>query len=163
MEEGRNPSTGEKKKVMVAIDESDCSIYALEWTLSSLHESIANSELLIFTAQPIADYSYLHASSMGATTPELVKSFQEQQKRAADALLEKAKDVCAKHGVTAQTATEVGDPKDAICEAVEKFKVSMLVLGSHGRGAIKRAFLGSVSNYCIHNAKTPVLVVRKKD
>ena len=68
MEDGRNSSTGEKKKVMVAIDESDCSIYALEWTLSSLHESIANSELLIFTAQPIADYSYLHASSMGATS-----------------------------------------------------------------------------------------------
>ena len=44
-----------------------------------------------------------------------------------------------KSQVTAQTATEVGDPKDAICEAVEKFKVSMLVLGSHGRGAIKRS------------------------
>ncbi|MBA0601484.1 hypothetical protein Gorai_004659 [Gossypium raimondii] len=54
--------------------------------------------------------------------------------------------------------TEVGDPKEKICEAVEKLNIELLILGSHGRGAIQRAFLGSVSNHCVHNAKCPVLV-----
>uniref|UniRef100_A0A7N2QXX5 UspA domain-containing protein n=1 Tax=Quercus lobata TaxID=97700 RepID=A0A7N2QXX5_QUELO len=65
--------------------------------------------------------------------------------------------------IVAETVTEVGDPKVAIYEAVEKLNIQLLVLGSHGRGAIKRAFLGSVSNYCVHNVKCPVLVVRKPD
>ena len=43
-----------KKKVMVAIDESELSHYALEWTLENLGNTIHNSELVVFTAQPTA-------------------------------------------------------------------------------------------------------------
>ncbi|XP_057960498.1 universal stress protein A-like protein [Malania oleifera] len=158
MEEGR----GEKKKVMVAVDEGDYSHYALEWTLQNLRDSIANSQLLIFTVQPVAEFGYIHASSYGAALPELITSVQENQKKVASALLERAKEICSKYGITTETVTEVGDPKTAICEAVEKFNVQLLVLGSHGRGALKRAFLGSVSNYCVYNARCPVLVVKKQ-
>ncbi|GKF07490.1 universal stress protein A-like protein [Tanacetum coccineum] len=56
-----------KKKVMVAIDESEYSRYALEWALQNLHESIANKELIVFTAQPLSDYAYLYASAYGST------------------------------------------------------------------------------------------------
>ncbi|MFS8021879.1 putative rossmann-like alpha/beta/alpha sandwich protein [Helianthus anomalus] len=56
-----------KKKVMVAIDQSEYSRYALEWALENLRDSIANNHLLIFTVQPISDYSYLQASAYGAT------------------------------------------------------------------------------------------------
>ncbi|XP_052200027.1 universal stress protein A-like protein [Diospyros lotus] len=150
----------EKKKVMVAIDESDCSLYALDWTLRNLRDSMANSELLLLTVQPLSDYGYLYASSMGAAPPQLIRSFQESQEKVAVALLEKAKEICSENGVAAETMSEVGDPKEAICEAVEKLHVQLLVLGSHGRGALKRVFLGSVSNYCVQNAKCPVLVVK---
>lgn len=76
MEEGRSSSSSstngnglgekKKKKVMVAIDESECSHYALDWALQNLVDTLANSDLCIFTVQPIADYSYLYASSFGA-------------------------------------------------------------------------------------------------
>ncbi|KAI3467076.1 hypothetical protein Pfo_023739 [Paulownia fortunei] len=158
MAEERN---GGMKKVMVAIDESDCSHYALQWTLDNLRDSLIHSDLLIFTAQPFSDYAYIHASSFGVTSPEFLRSIQENQKKMAIALLEKAKDICGANGITAQTVTEVGDPKEVICNAVEKQKIDLLVLGSHSRGALKRAFLGSVSNYCVHNAKCQVLIVRK--
>ncbi|XP_057509556.1 universal stress protein A-like protein [Actinidia eriantha] len=157
-------SVGEmkKKKVMVAIDASEYSQYALEWALQNLGDSIANSELLIFTVQPIADYSYLYASSFGAAPAALIRTFQENRKKASVALLDEAKDICSKYGVVVtETMTEVGNPKEAICEAVEKHKIQMLLLGSHSRGALKRAFLGSVSGYCTQYAKCPVLVVKK--
>ncbi|KAG2709357.1 hypothetical protein I3760_05G234800 [Carya illinoinensis] len=94
--------------------------------------------------------------------PELMRSIQENHQKIASALLEKAKEICANHGIIpAEMVTEVGDPKEAICAAVENLNIQLLVLGSHSRGVIKRAFLGSVSNYCVHNAKCPVLVVRK--
>ncbi|KAK4430224.1 Universal stress protein [Sesamum alatum] len=151
------------KKVMVAIDESECSHYALEWTLKNLRETAENSKLFIFTAQPVADLTYLYASSYGATPIELVTSVQQNHKRVAEALLDKAKQICSQYGVGAETCTEVGDPKEGICKAVENLEIELLVLGSHGRTALQRAFLGSVCNYCVHNAKCPVLVVRKKD
>ena len=40
--------------------------------------------------------------------------------------------------IVAETITEVGDPKEAICKAVEKLNIQFLVLGSHGRGAFGR-------------------------
>ncbi|KAL2546416.1 Adenine nucleotide alpha hydrolase-like superfamily protein [Forsythia ovata] len=153
---------GEMKQVMVAIDESECSHYALEWTLQNLHDSLLNSQVVIFTVQPIVDYGYIYASSFGVTSSEFLTTIQENQKKSALALLDKAKDICREHGISAETIIEGGDPKEAICEAVEKLKIQLLVLGSHSRGAFKRAFLGSVSNYCVHNANCQVLVVKKK-
>ncbi|TXG57379.1 hypothetical protein EZV62_018692 [Acer yangbiense] len=151
----------EKKTVMVAIDESEFSRYALQWSLEYLQHTISNCHLILFTAIPVLDFSYIYASTYGAAPQQLITSMLENQKKAAVTLLDKAKDMCAKHGIVAETRSEVGDPKEAICEAVEKLKIHLLVIGSHSRGTIQRAFLGSVSNYCVHNAKCPALVVRK--
>ncbi|OMP09860.1 Universal stress protein A [Corchorus olitorius] len=152
-----------KKKMMVAIDESECSYYALQWALENLGDTLSASasHLFIFNAQPLPNLAYLSASTYGVTPLDLIKTLQENQNNFSLALLEKAKDICSNHGVKAETMTEVGDPKERICEAVERLDIQLLILGSNGRGALQRAFLGSVSNYCVHNAKCPVLVVRK--
>ena len=63
MEQGRG---SEKKKVMVAIDDSEISHYTLEWFLDKLRDSIADSDVIIFTAQPNTDLGYVYASSLGA-------------------------------------------------------------------------------------------------
>ncbi|XP_015895651.1 universal stress protein A-like protein isoform X1 [Ziziphus jujuba] len=150
-----------KKKVMVAVDESECSHYALQWALQHLTHTIVDSHLVIFTVQPFVNSGFALAATYGTAPVELTASLQDNQKKIALALLDKAKEICAKHGIVAETITEIGDPKETICEAVEKLNIELLVLGSHSRGAIGRAFLGSVSNYCVHHAKCPVLVVKK--
>uniref|UniRef100_A0A2P2JEW2 UspA domain-containing protein n=1 Tax=Rhizophora mucronata TaxID=61149 RepID=A0A2P2JEW2_RHIMU len=153
MADGKIEGREKKEAVMVAIDGSECSHYALTWALENLKETISTSGLLVFTVQPIADFSYLSASTLGAT---------QNQKKAALALLQTAKDICANHGVVAETLTEAGDPKVAICETANKLEAKLLVMGSHSRGAIQRAFLGSVSSYCVHHCKYPVLVVKQQ-
>lgn len=37
-----------------------------------------------------------------------------------------------------ETRIEHGDPRDVICEVAEKLHVDVVVMGSHGRGLIKR-------------------------
>jgi len=37
-----------------------------------------------------------------------------------------------------ETRIENGDPRDVICQAVQKMGVDILVMGSHGYGVIKR-------------------------
>ncbi|CAE5963398.1 unnamed protein product [Arabidopsis arenosa] len=151
-----------KKQVMVAIDESECSKRALQWTLVYLKDSIADSDIILFTAQPPLDLSCVYASSYGAAPIELINSMQENYRNAGLNRLEEGTKICAEIGVTPRKVLEFGNPKEAICEAAEKLGVNMLVVGSHGKGALQRTFLGSVSNYCVNNAKCPVLVVRTK-
>jgi nucleotide-binding universal stress UspA family protein len=38
--------------------------------------------------------------------------------------------------------------------------VRVVVVGSHGKGVLRKALLGSVSEYLTHHCKRPVLVVR---
>ncbi|KAK0600773.1 hypothetical protein LWI29_018276 [Acer saccharum] len=54
------------------------------------------------------------------------------------AFLEKAKDICATRAIKAEMVTEVGDPKTAICNAVQKLNINLLVLGDRSLGKIKR-------------------------
>ncbi|KAL8227624.1 hypothetical protein R6Q57_015208 [Mikania cordata] len=175
-----------KKKVMVAIDDSESSQHALNWALKTLGSTLVDSELVIYTAQSRVDIGYLYASSWGRSltdhyditvspavtrseyfeknpSAELIKELKESEKKAALDLLNKAKATCTGFGITAEGMTEVGDPKVAICNAVDQLNIQLLVVGSHGRGAVTRTFLGSVSNYCVNHAKCPVLVVKKAD
>ncbi len=52
-----------------------------------------------------------------------------------------------------------GDPGDSILEAARAESADMIVLGSHGRGAIGRLLLGSVSQHVVRHADVPVVVV----
>lgn len=166
-EEGRKTMAEEKKsgkkQVMVAIDESDCSKHALRWTLAYLKDSLADSDIILFTAQPQLDLSSVYASSYGAAPIELINSMQQNYKNAALNRIDEGTKICAESGVTTpKKVMEFGNPKEAICDAVEKLGVDLLIVGSHGKGALERTFLGSVSNYCVNKAKCPVLVVRTK-
>ncbi|KAM7539598.1 hypothetical protein Aperf_G00000032804 [Anoplocephala perfoliata] len=50
-------------------------------------------------------------------------------------------------------------PGAAICKSAMDHKADIIVIGSRGLGAIKRTFLGSVSDYIVHNAAIPVAVI----
>lgn len=56
--------------------------------------------------------------------------------------------------------TRSGDPGAALCQAAAEIGADVIVVGSRGRGAIRRALLGSVSTYVTNNAPCPVVVLR---
>ncbi|GMY18379.1 universal stress protein a-like protein [Fagus crenata] len=159
------------KKVMVAIDENENSYHALMWVLDNLKESVTKSTLVIFAAQPLANYTSVFAAPLGfarmyfpvSATPALIESIQDQNKRVSLGLLEKAKSICASRGVKVDTFTEAGDPKETVCNAVQKYEINLLVMGGQANRTFMRAFQGSLSNYCLNNAKCPVLIVKKPE
>ncbi|KAJ0439965.1 putative rossmann-like alpha/beta/alpha sandwich protein [Helianthus annuus] len=69
---------------------------------------------------------------------ELIKELKESETKAALDLLNKAKATCAGYGITAEGMTEIGDPKVAISDAAAELNIQLLVVGSHGRGAVTR-------------------------
>jgi nucleotide-binding universal stress UspA family protein len=84
---------------------------------------------------------------------------RERREQIAQALVERGR----AEGVTVSFLVWEGDPGDMIVSAAEAELADMVVVGSHGRGAVGRFFLGSVSEHVVRHAPCPVLVVRPKD
>mmetsp|Transcript_31585 Transcript_31585/g.51091 ORF Transcript_31585/g.51091 Transcript_31585/m.51091 type:complete len:133 (+) Transcript_31585:522-920(+) len=53
--------------------------------------------------------------------------------------------------------------KVSILNYTENAKPDMLICGSRGMGAMGRAFLGSTSDYLMHNCKCTIIVVKQKE
>lgn len=52
-----------------------------------------------------------------------------------------------------------GSIVEVILKQANKLEAQMIVMGSHGRGAVYEVLVGSVSKGVLHGAKCPVLVV----
>ena len=53
----------------------------------------------------------------------------------------------------------MGEPVRGLIEIIGELRPDMVVIGSHGRSAVMRMLLGSVSTQIIHRSPVPVLVV----
>ncbi|HXV34613.1 MAG TPA: universal stress protein [Gaiellaceae bacterium] len=69
--------------------------------------------------------------------------------------------VCREAGLPQDTElrVELGDVAGRARAVAEETEAMLLVIGSHGRGAVKRALLGSVSRNLAGDAPCPVVVV----
>ncbi|KAL6575172.1 hypothetical protein OROMI_012457 [Orobanche minor] len=158
-----------KMKVLVAIDESDESFYALRWALDQLfsryypeetQQEQEHNSITLVNVQPIFQPFIYPAGPVVYATTSMVDSVKKAQEENAANILSRAMHLCKQKKVKAETLVLQGDPKDKICQAAEDLHVDLVVVGSRGFGMIKRALLGSVSNYCAHHAYCPVLVVK---
>ncbi len=61
---------------------------------------------------------------------------------------------------TVEQVTRSGEAGPALCRLAEELDADVIIVGSRGRGAIKRALLGSVSSHVTNNAPCAVVVVR---
>ena len=88
-------------------------------------------------------------------------AFAEQARGKADQTLGRwaAEAENAMHAPVAVKAL-VGVPWEAIADAAREGKYDLLVVGTHGRTGVSRAFIGSVAERLVRQAPCSVLVVR---
>lgn len=79
---------------------------------------------------------------------------------ATDIVLDAAATRLRDAGIEAVLHRSTHDPSDAIIEVATEHDADLVIVGSHDRGAIGRAVLGSVSTKVVHDAPCTVLVVR---
>jgi nucleotide-binding universal stress UspA family protein len=89
----------------------------------------------------------------------LVPDLDRIEREKAEAVVEEAAAEAREAGVSALTLLRRGDPAHRICEIASDRNVRLIVIGSHGWGAMKRLVFGSVSTAVLHHAERPVLVV----
>ncbi|XP_010259332.1 PREDICTED: universal stress protein A-like protein isoform X2 [Nelumbo nucifera] len=151
-----------ERRILVAVDEGEESMYALSWCLKNLIcESSKDTLILLYVKPPRVVYTALDGTGYMFSS-DIITTMEKYSNDVAGCVIEKAKTLCRDlQNVKVETKVEHGDPRDVICEMTGKLGADMLVMGSHGYGLIKRAFLGSVSNHCAQNASCPVLIVKR--
>ena len=81
---------------------------------------------------------------------------------AARAALEETAQSLRVAGHTVQTEVAVGEPAQRILDTVANIGAGMIVMASHGRGAVGRLIYGSVADRVARESTVPVMVVRAK-
>jgi nucleotide-binding universal stress UspA family protein len=66
-------------------------------------------------------------------------------------------------GAVAGTHLRLGRPAEQIVDLSEDLGVGVVVVGSQGQSALRRAVLGSVSESVVRYAHCPVFVVRAEE
>lgn len=137
----------EKGLVVVGIDGSDASVAALEWALEDARRR--GAKVLAVTG---FDIPWTIAITPTYTESDYGRDAEDMQTRT----MEKFR---ASHpDVEIETRLVQRKPAFALTEAAEN--ADLLVVGSHGYGALPGMHLGSVATYCVHHAPCPVLVHR---
>lgn len=77
-------------------------------------------------------------------------------------LLATVAETAAQADVRCSTVAADGFAVEEICRLASQYDAQLIVVGSHGWGAARRFFSGSVSTGLVHSAPCPVLVVRSR-
>ncbi|XP_038980497.1 uncharacterized protein LOC120103878 isoform X2 [Phoenix dactylifera] len=130
----------EKTVMVVGIDDSEHSYYALEWTLEHFFSPKVRGpnpafRLVIVHAKP-SPSSVVSLAGPGAA--DVLPFVDADLRKSAARIVEKAREDCVAKSVSALFEVVEGDARNVLCEAVEKHHADMLVVGNHGYGAIKR-------------------------
>lgn len=150
-------STAATRWVVVGVDGSDSSRYALEW--SAQEADLRGLGLRIVTAVVPSEQEGLFSEFMRNTGAE-----DTQRVHGARGLLDYARDWIGRIFPELPTETRLvtDRPADALLRAAEEPDAAAVVVGSRGLGSLASAFVGSVGVELAAKAPVPVVVLPKK-
>ena len=102
----------------------------------------------------------VHAWQVPASAYPAIPSVDLFERDAQELLSEELKRIGSTGVEVAETHLRMGNPVNEIVELAEELDRCLILIGSRGRGRLKRLVLGSVSEGVAHHASSPVLVVR---
>ena len=84
----------------------------------------------------------------------------EAERKEAGIYLANITDRLKSQGLAVQRRQLEGPPAEAIVELAGQIGTDLIAMTTHGRGRLKRIFLGSVADAIVRHASCPVLLVR---
>ena len=137
------------RKILLATDLSHVSDVATDLAFDLAH-SVGASLLVVSVIDP-------HELRLpGGRFLVRMDQVRERRETAAQELVHRGR----RAGVQVTFLVWDGDPAESIVAAASSEGADLVIVGSHGRGALGRMLLGSVSDQVVRNAPCPVLVVR---
>ena len=150
------------KKILYATDLSENSAYAFRYAVNSAQKHDAKIHILHVLEEIktniLAAYYEL----------EKLQEMREKGKQEVrDRIQKRLETFCQRElmkdpecrDMVASTEVVEGDPAAEILRKADELGVDLVVMGTHGKGLLEHAFLGSVAEKVLHRIKVPVLTI----
>ena len=139
-------------KILLAVDGSACSKKMLAYLTT--HEDVFSprNDYTVFTVQPT-----LPARVQAVIGKEEVDHYYRDE---AEKIVAPVAQFLLRHGIDAKSDWACGLVGETIARFAENGKFDLLIMGSHGHGALVNLVMGSVATQTLAHSKVPVLLVR---
>lgn len=141
------------KKILFPTDFSDVATKALKY-VRQLKGAGAQEVILLHV---IDEKELMVLSRAPAQYQQIVEELKKEVATEMAAIVEKM----TSEGFRVTPEVKTGSPFRVIIDTANKEKVSIIVLGSHGKSNIGELLMGSVSENVIRHAKVPLLVINR--
>ncbi|KAI8802953.1 hypothetical protein BJ742DRAFT_831456 [Cladochytrium replicatum] len=148
-----------RRVIAIAIDASKHSDYCFQYAMDNIVTK--DDQVCLLNVRPLSQLMSPFTSPY-ADISDWVEKLEAEAKEDSHRLLKSYGSRVLKRRIACRASALRGDPRDELVAKVNELKATCLIIGSRGMGQFKRAMLGSVSDYCIHHANCPVLVVRER-
>jgi len=143
---------GPPVKILLAVDGSRCTKRMLAYLTTHDELFTAANQYTIFTVQPA-----LPPRARAAVGKEVVDKYYSEE---AEKVLGPVSKFLVRHGIDPKSVWKVGHAGENIAKMAESGKFDLVVMGSHGHGALGNLVMGSVATQVLAHCNVPVLLVR---
>jgi nucleotide-binding universal stress UspA family protein len=146
-------------KILVPIDGSKAAQKAAKYAVDLAKQTNATLTLLSVIDKRFIIEQVVTASASPTHLKEIVEDYLKQSAQAAtDAIVK----LCKRNRIQYKAVIRKGHPVEEIANEAKKSKADLIVMGSHGKSALRAAILGSITYGVLHEeTKIPVLIVRR--
>ena len=139
-------------KILLAVDGSAYTKKMLAYLVNHNETFGPNNSFTLFTVQPA-----IPPRARAALGKQVVDQYQLDE---AERVLAPVTKFLLRHDIDAKSAWKVGHAGDLIAKFADAGKFDLLVMGSHGHGALANLVMGSVATKVIAHCGVPILLVR---
>ncbi len=139
-------------KLLVALDFSE-SMEKIVKKAEEIAKALSAKVWLLHVAEPEPDF-------VGwGVGPQSVRDSLSKRFHSEHSQIQEIADRLRKAGLDATALLVQGATVETILRKTSELEADMIILGSHGRGAMHQLLVGSVSEGVIHKSECPVLVI----
>jgi nucleotide-binding universal stress UspA family protein len=139
-------------KILLAVDGSPYTQKMLAYLTTHQELFGPHNEFTIFTA-----VAALPPRARAAVGADVAHGYYEEEARKVD---EPVVAYLAQHGIEPEVRHQVGHAGELIARTATEGNFDLVMMGSHGHGALANLVMGSVATQVLAHCKVPVLLVR---
>ncbi len=143
--------------ILFAVDGSEFTVKAANYLIGYIasFKEVPNLHLLHVKAPiPVGLATHRARALLGN---EVVDGYYKEDAEISLAVAEK---ILTEKNVAFNAEYKIGDPSSEIGLYAKKYKIDLIVMGSHGHSALGSIVLGSVTSRVLATTNVPVLIVR---
>jgi len=154
-----------KRSVVVSVDGSQASEDVVDWCMANVFRKEDKIIYVHAAEYGVAPYANAGMGGGGAFIVDVNSQLRDEAAKRGTKLLRRMAARSHEKGFKPSSLKILMVPiglsgKATLCDFADDHNPSLFICGSRGLGIMGRAFVGSTSDYLIHNAKCPVMIVK---